>query len=595
MACDITPIELWKIINLHKNAEDLKQIIETSESQVITNEYYFINIGWVEKFQKIFHYKGIIDTLTKKLKDLRKLEKPPKISNLPKVFMNDKNEIRIIRNGDIIRNLDESSSYCFPAPFCLIDPQYYYKIIDGYFIDEKVKYDISICNGMFMIDLSNNTIEVGVFESPYTYNALYIFKFRKGVDYNKEKDDIFSRGFINYLYQFEITNDILTKENKILGKKFELIKLYLKKDWKIPVKNKMNPKSISIVSKGLDISNKIGFINFGPESSKLNSIVQIITSIKEINNIFNAQKNIDFKKFNHIYILSSLFFEIINGINNKIKISLKPMDIIIKFLNSDTAPKDLADYLKVILQNLHNELIPFPGNTNNENLISYNSPFQDKQQSLNIFNNYYTNNYKKSIISDLFNWTLLRKINCNQKYYTCSFQTYPLIIFNIDILFKIQHSNNVLTFDLINCFMNYSKLDNNDVTDACMYCGNMHFSNHFIFTTPPYFIIILNRADLNEVRIKYSSELDISNYVEENAQYRKYKLIGVIMEKQNNYYSIIKNEKEGDFGNKEEWKKYQDENVSTIIINTDIKDKISQNEVYDPINARILFYRGIIS
>ena len=124
----------------------------------------------------------------------------------------------------------------------------------------------------------------------------------------------------------------------------------MKKDWKIPVKNKMNPKSISIVSKGLDISNKIGFINFGPESSKLNSIVQIITSIKEINNIFNAQKNIDFKKFNHIYILSSLFFEIINGINNKIKISLKPMDIIIKFLNSDTAPKDLADYLKVILQ-----------------------------------------------------------------------------------------------------------------------------------------------------------------------------------------------------------------------------------------------------
>ena len=117
MACDINQNELWKIINLHKNAEDLKQIIETSESQVITNEYYLINIGWVEKFQKIFHYKGIIDTLTKKLKDLRKLEKPPKISNLPKVFMNDKNEIRIIRNGDIIRNLDESSSYCFPAPF----------------------------------------------------------------------------------------------------------------------------------------------------------------------------------------------------------------------------------------------------------------------------------------------------------------------------------------------------------------------------------------------------------------------------------------------------------------------------------------------
>lgn len=105
------------------------------------------------------------------------------------------------------------------------------------------------------------------------------------------------------------------------------------------------------------------------------------------------------------YLLFS--FEVINDIYNK-KISLEHMNIILNFLSPNITKKDLYDLLNFILQTLHNELIPFPQNLNQENLISYDSPFTDRNNSLAQFNYYYSqnnnNSYKKSLISELFNW-----------------------------------------------------------------------------------------------------------------------------------------------------------------------------------------------
>ena len=132
-----------------------------------------------------------------------------------------------------------------------------------------------------------------------------------------------------------------------------------------------------------------------------------------------------------------------------------------------------------------------------------------------------------------------------------------------------------------------------------MYCHQIHFSAHFIYTTPAYFIIVLDRKNIPpEVRIKYSNELDLSIYAE-NLKYKKYKLIGVIMQEGDDYYSIIKNEKDDSCSNIEEWKKFKSDKVDDIII--DISKSLNKDskkindEVYNEFNSRILFYKGVNS
>ena len=589
----ISQNELWKIINLYNNYEDLRKIINNKDYNIIDTEYYLIKMEWIEKFKKIFHYNGIISSLTKNLSDLKQLKEAPIINHLPTVNIQDKNEIKIIKNKNLIVNSKETGSYYF-APFCLIDPKYYKIIIDGYNIDEKIKCNISIYNGNLIIDLSKNMVEIGVFETPYSYNALYVFQFVEGVNVKEEINNIVNRGLIDYLYQFNITKDMLVEYKELKKDKFNLIKLHLNVGWANSFENTMNQNSLLFKSNYLDISNKKGFKNFGPNSSKLNSIIQILTSIKELYDIFKNPDNSYVKKYNHIYILSSLFFEVINEIEVN-EISLKNMDIVIKYLNLDTEPKDIIDYLNIILQNLYNELIIFPANLNPENLRSLNSTFTDKQTSLQIFSEYYSYTYKPSIISNLFNLIIERNVNCNQMYFMSSFQSLPLIVFDIELLFPIQ-SNQSIIIDIINCFMNYSKVNIQDINQQCGYCGNIHFSNHIIFQTPPYFIIVLNRKKFKDIKIKYYSELDISHFVDQNAYYKKYQLFGIIMEEEGEkYYSVIKNEIKGDFGNKEVWKKFEDEKVSNIILDKD-KTKYDKNkfeEVYNQTKSRILFYKGV--
>ena len=95
---------------------------------------------------------------------------------------------------------------------------------------------------------------------------------------------------------------------------------------------------------------------------------------------------------------------------------------------------------------------------------------------------------------------------------------------------------------------------------------NFHFSTHFIYATHAYFIIVLDRKNIpKEIRIKYWNELDLSNYAE-NPRFKKYKLIGVIMQEGDNYYNVIKNEKDDSYGNIEEWKIFKDDKVNEIII-----------------------------
>jgi len=194
------------------------------------------------------------------------------------------------------------------------------------------------------------------------------------------------------------------------------------------------------------------------------------------------------------------------------------------------------------------------------------------------------------------NWIREKKVNCNNTYYTSSFQALPLIIFDMDLLFKKEISNKKLIFHLNNCFENYSKVENNDIDKPCIYCHQIHFSAHFIYTTPAYFIIVLDRKNIPpEVRIKYSNELDLSIYAE-NLNYKKYKLIGVIMQEGDDYYSIIKNEKDDSCSNIEEWKKFKNDKVDDIII--DISKSLNNTRlgiITAVLISAVVIYRSIIT
>jgi len=605
--------ELSSIICLYNNYVALKNNIEKKKNHVIPEEYYLIRMDWIEEFKKIFHYDDIIQTLTSNMKNLEQIDEIPKIDNSIKIQRDDIKKLKIIQNTDMIIPVKEKESYYYSS-FCLILPKYYNEIIKRYIIDEKIKYNILIKNGMFIFEPSKNTIEVGIFDSPYSYSVLCAIVFNSNKEKNidgeinckKGIEEILSKGFIGYLNKFNITDDMFF-EYKGIGiqrDEFDLIIVHLSENKRnIPIKN--NNEKITISSEILDISNRKGFVNFNQESSKLNSIIQVLTSIIEIWRYFTKEEVItqNFKKFNNIYILTSFFLEVINEINSKNNnksISLEQMDIIINYLSPDIAKKDLSEYLHFILQTLYNELLQFPQNLNHENLISFESPLKYRDESYNKFNDYYNKNnvYKKCIISELFNWIMEKKVVCNDNFYSSSFQAFPFIIFDIDLLFKKEIENRQLIFDLNNCFQNYSIVDNNDLNQPCIYCHNYHSSKHFISTTPPYFIIVLNRKNESKVRIIYQNDLDVSNFAE-NPKYKKYKLIGVIMQEGNNYYSVIKKKKGDPHDNYEEWKKFQNDIVSDIIIdrtktlNEEIKN--ISCEVYNEVNSRILFYKGINS
>ena len=594
---DINSQELKKIIALYSNFIEIKENMERNVNQVIPEEYFLINIKWVEKFKKIFHYEGITNSLEAKIEKLNNLENTIEMKFLPKVSKQEKNEIRIIKNTDIISKSKRFIPYFFEH-FYLIKPKYYDILIKDYNIDNRIKYNIFISNKTLVIDLPKDVIEVGTFGSDLSIKKLYLIKFLKEVNLNEEIKYILSHGFTRYLLQFNITEDMLDKNKDIHNEKFGLISLQINQNNPNFAINEINEKENTKILNNFDLSNKKCFTNYDDEGSKLNSIIQILTSNREIYDYCMKKEKI-ISKLNHIYVFSSFFLEVIKEIynkDNKKNVSLNKMIIINNFLSPDIGKEDLSDYLSFVLQSLHNELIPFPKNVNQENLISFNSPLEQRESSFAKFDNYYNDkvrnekNYKSSKISELFNFIIEKKVSCNSNFFISSFQAFPLIIFNIELLFKNPNSNGELTIDLINCFMNYSKVGNKD-NNPCIYCHQMHLFYNYIYSSPTYFIIVLQRNNKPNIKIKYSSELDISNYVE-NPKFKKYKLIGIIMEEGNKYYSVIKNEKEYE-SNIEEWKIFQGERIIDIKIDKKKKiDKKIYDIIYNQINSRILFYKG---
>ena len=366
---------------------------------------------------------------------------------------------------------------------------------------------------------------------------------------------------------------------------------------------------------GLSIETKRGFYNYGtPGSSKLNSLIQILTSIKEIHDDLRYSKYDEkskqeiINKYNNIYVFTSFFLKALNEIYKNGKpdeyVSLKQMDILLKFIDKDLTNKSIYDYLMIILELLHQEFLSYPNNIPcQDNLISFSSPYGQFENSKNIFYNYYYNEYKNSKISELFNWIRREKKICNKcNKYSISFQAFPILLFNLDKIdnfltqYNLYNTNNpekILKLD--ECFQVYSLQNdiknNQEKCEFCQAVGSL-YSNYSFQTSPKYLFIIINR--IKKIKLAFSQELKLQKDEGSDLKYTKYKLAGVIIKEENNNYSCVlkQNEYENERGTIiEEWKKFYDENA--ISIKFDKESSASINQIFDPLNAEILIYKGI--
>ena len=364
-----------------------------------------------------------------------------------------------------------------------------------------------------------------------------------------------------------------------------------------------------IYTNGFDLSLKKGFINFSLESSRLNAIIQMLTSIKEIYELMDngEYNNNKINKFNHIFILTSFFYKAFIEVYKKGEFeknpSLKEMDIILKYLIKDSNINlnkvSTSEYLLFILGQLHEELLSYPDNIpRQEKLISLENNFGEINASKSQFYYYYNQTYSKTIIANLFNWIRRAKRTCNicnQSSY--SFQAYPLIVFDLDniVNYMNQHGKQI-NLDLRYLFIINSMIKYNNANDTCPLCKQIGGSNinYSLQTSPQYFIIVINRN--KPIGLSYKEEFELPIDGNSDIYYTKYKLIGVIMKEENQFSCIMKNGDDEKIGKKiKNWIEFQDEKVNDFIIEEGMNNSEQEIKIFHPLNAKILIYKGMNS
>ena len=256
------------------------------------------------------------------------------------------------------------------------------------------------------------------------------------------------------------------------------------------------------------------------------------------------------------------------------------------------AANDAKDLVNFIIMTLHEEL-----NKANNNNINNNNIILDQTNQQVMFNNFAKSfmDNNKSIISDLFygiNCSITQCGGCGIQTY--NYQTYFFLVFPLEEVRKFKYNNNfnyninnnvVTIFD---CF-DYDKKINIMSGENSMFCNFCKRSNNssmctILTTGPEILILLLNRGKGIEfnVKINFTYELNLFNYIQYNNSGYNYKLIGVIthMGESGMGGHFIAYCCDPLF---EKWYKYNDAIVSEV--------KDFQNEVINYAMPYLLFYQ----
>ena len=260
------------------------------------------------------------------------------------------------------------------------------------------------------------------------------------------------------------------------------------------------------------------------------------------------------------------------------------------------AANDAKDLVQFLIMTLHEELNKAKvQNINN----AVNNDQRNKQLMFKIFaQDFMISN--KSVISDLFygvNYNITQCGYCNTQSF--NYQTYFFLVFPLEEvrIFKSQNNlnynfnNNYFNSNEVNiydCFF-YDQKINYMTGNNIMYCNFCRQTCNssmrtFLSTGPEILIIILNRGKgiQFKVKINFSLEIDLSNFIEMKQTGCRYKLIGVITHlgesgMGGHFIAYCKNPISGD------WYKYNDSIVSKV--------ENFQTDVIDFAMPYLLFYQ----
>ena len=332
------------------------------------------------------------------------------------------------------------------------------------------------------------------------------------------------------------------------------------------INNNINKNNGNAIIKKMNIKNNfklgyphIGLVNIGA-TCYMNATLQCFCHIEKFVNFFKYNPQCqNIKKSN----LSSSFKLLIDNLwpedgsiesaktktysPNEFKEKISTMNPLFKGI----AANDSKDLVNFIIMTLHNEL------NNNSNMVSEPDNIIIDQTNQQMVFNYFIQEFmakNHSIISDLFysvNCNVTQCTSCNTKIY--NYQTYFFINFPLEEIRKFKN-NNQNNFMNNNCYgyNNYINCNNNNEVNIydcfenerkinymsgensmyCNYCKTVSNSMMYTYlvTSPELLVLILNRGKGIEfnVKINFSEELNLYNYIEYKNTGYMYKLIGVI-------------------------------------------------------------------
>ena len=370
----------------------------------------------------------------------------------------------------------------------------------------------------------------------------------------------------NYLGERFKSNNLLRKRKRDIKETFIMNDISLEnynKNFNDKINDRYNEKelqlinSIGYISAKLDEEPKIGLNNIGA-TCYMNATLQCLSHTLKLSNYFLSPKHENFINSDE-NILSKSYLEVLkrlwikqyndnksNYSPNDFKNTISQMDPLFK----GVAANDSKDLINFILQQLHSELNKNKYKNNNiinNNFMNINQ--NNEQEVLKYFLNDYQKNHC-SIISDLFYGVIETKTECFQckqknqingifnPLYSYNFQIISFLIFPLEEIRKLKSEINNFYYNEVNlydCFDYYEKeeLMQGDNQMWCKYCRQNTPSKYctLIYSSPEYFILILNRGKGNiyNVKLNFQEIIDISKYVQikrqQNLVYQLYAIV----------------------------------------------------------------------